>query len=204
MAFGASTISDAGGAVSSLFAGFGAEAQGQLQAEGLNIKAQGDLAESTEYDEAGALAKQNEAFTAQSTAIKEAQNNRQVTQTIGGEQASIAGAGFANSGSSMAMLRDSASQGALTTAVAGEQGLITEASYNEQAQSYQTMSDAAKTAAGEEDQLATDTKNAADNAATGDFISGAIKGVAALASIGTGGLSNIGSLFMGGGSPSGL
>jgi hypothetical protein len=221
MAFGASTISDAGGAVQSLFAGFGAEAQGALQAKGLNLqadsqrinaqgdrlKAQGDLAESTEYDEAGALAKQNEAFTTQSTAIKEAQNNRQITQAVGGEQASVAGAGFANSGSSMAMLRDSASQGSLTTAVMGEQGLITEASYDEQAQSYATMSAAATTAAGGEeniatqtdqiadqtDQLATATQNAANNTATGDFITSAIKGVAALASVAlapaTGGLS---------------
>jgi hypothetical protein len=38
--------------------------------------------------------------------------------------------------------------------------------------------------ASEQDQLATETQNVADQKATGDFISAAIKGVAAVASIG--------------------
>lgn len=209
MAFGASIISDIGGSVSDLFGGLGAEAQGALKAKGLRIKAQGDLAEASNYDLASTLAKQNEQFTETSTAIKQAQLERSTYQTIGGQQADVAGAGFAASGSALDLLRDSASQGALTKAVAGQQGLITEAGYEEQAQSYQTMSAAARaTAAGEED-LAKETEAAAKTQATGDFISSAIKGVAAVASIGlapfTGGasLAGLGGLFMGGGSPSG-
>jgi hypothetical protein len=47
----------------------------------------------------------------------------------GGIQASTAGSGFQASGSSLDILRDSASQGAIAHAVLGQQGLITEAGY---------------------------------------------------------------------------
>lgn len=193
MAVGASTLSDAGGAVSSLFAGFGASSQAGLQAEGLDIKAQGDLAEASNYDLASDLAQQNEKFTETSTAVKAQQIARSNFQTIGGQQADVAGAGFASSGSSLDLLRDSASQGALTSAVAGQQGLITEASYTEQAKSYQTMSQAATTAAGEEEQMADQTRSAGTLTEIGDFASAALKGAAAVASVvaapATGGLS---------------
>jgi hypothetical protein len=165
------TFTDFGGAASDLFASFGDKA-----------KAQGDFSEAKNYDAAAALATQNEKFTETSTAIKEAMQQRSLTQTIGGQQADVAGAGFAESGSALDLLRDSASQGALTHAVLGQQGLITEAGYNEQAQSYANMSQAA-TAAG----------NAENNAATFADVTGIIKGVAAVASIAlapeTGGLS---------------
>jgi hypothetical protein len=164
MAFGAGTINDLGGAASDLFAGFGDQA-----------KAQGDFAEATEYSEAAALAGQNEKFTETSTAIKEAQQQRELTQMLGGQRADVAGAGFAGSGSSLDLLRDSASRGALTHAVLGQQGLITEAGYTEQQESYNQMSTAA-TAAG----------NAANQASTFADIIGAIKGVAAAASLFTG------------------
>lgn len=235
MAIGASTFSDLGGAASDLFAGFGASDKGALQASGLRItaqgtrisadstrlsaqglrlKAQGDLAEAGNYDRAAGLAQQNEAFTAQSTRVQQAQLDRQVTQAIGGQQASVAGAGFASSGSALDLMRDSASQGALAHGVLGQQGAITEAGFDEQAKSFQTMAAAGRaTAAGEmdiagqtdviagqqdqlanqQDQLAVQTKKAADDAASGDFFSSAIKGVAAVASIAlapaTGGLS---------------
>ena len=161
MAIGQQTFSDFGGAASDLFAGFGDQS-----------KAQGDFAEAQNYTLASKLATQNEKFTETSTAIKEAQQNRSLTQTLGGQQADVAGAGFAESGSSLDLLRDSAAQGALTHAVLGQQGLITEAGYQEQATSYNNMATAA-TAAG----------NAANDAATFADISGVIKGVAAAASL---------------------
>jgi hypothetical protein len=226
MALSSSTFSDIGGAASDLFAGLGASAQGALQAKGLNItasgtrisadstrlsadslrtKAQGDLAEASNYDLAAGLAGENEAYTEQSTRVQQAQLDRQVTQTIGGQQASVAGAGFANSGSALDIMRDSASQGALAKGVLGQQGAITEAGFTEQQNSYTTMANAGRaTAAAEmidadktdaiagrqdalaaqQDQLAIQTQQAADQKATGDFISSAIKGVAAVASIG--------------------
>lgn len=184
MAFGASTFTSLGGAVSDLFA-----------AQGDKTKAQGDFLEAKNYDLASTLALQNEKFTETSTAIKQAQNDRSIYQTIGGEQADIAGGGFTASGSSLDLLRDSAAQGALTKAVASQQGLITEAGYTEQAESYQNLSKAA-TMAG----------NAENNAATGADISGVLKGIAGIATLGNPmtALSKIGNLFMGGGSPSGL
>lgn len=184
MALGASTFSNLGGAVSDLFAGFGATTNANLQAQGLRIKAQGDLAEGQEYDLASSLAAQNEKFTETSTAIQQAQQERNTTLQIGGQRADVAGAGFAESGSALDILRDSASQGALSKAVLGQQGLITEAGYTEQQQSYNLMASTARTAAASEDRLANETEQAGKTAQIGDFISGALKGVAAVASIG--------------------
>jgi hypothetical protein len=200
MAFGNATFGDLAGAVGDLFA----SSADSSKAAGLRIKAQGDLLEGQNYDMAAVLAGQNEKFTEASTAIKQSQLERQATMTIGGQQADIAGAGFANSGTALDLMRDSASQGALTKAVAGEQGLITEAGYTEQQTSYQNLSKAAQFAAAGDEEAA----KAADQAATGATITGLIKGAASIASIGlapfTGGASlAIGGLFMGGGSPSG-
>jgi hypothetical protein len=179
MAFGASTISDVGGAVSDLFAA----SADQSKAAGLRLKAQGDQLEGENYGLASTLAEQNEQFTVQSTAIKQAQIQRQVGMTIGGQAADVAGGGFAASGSSLDLMRDSASQGAITKAVAGNQGLITEAGYTEQAQSYQNLQ-AASGIAVQEDNLAA---NAADSAASGATLTGILKGVAGVASLFTGG-----------------
>lgn len=156
-----SISSNIGGAVSDLFT-----------ASADRSKAQGDFAEAQDYDLASGLATQNEEFTVQSTAIKQAQNDRQIYQTMGGVTADTAGSGFAASGSSLDVLRDSAAQGALTKAVAGQQGLITEAGYDEQAKSYANMQAAAIMAG-----------NAENNAATGADIGAGIKGVTAAASI---------------------
>lgn len=189
------TFSAAGGAVKDLFAGFGDLAQGNLKAKGLNIqaegtrlKAQGDLAEAREYDLAGSLAGQNAQFTRTSTAIQQMQQERELALGIGRTTADVAGAGFAASGSALDILRDSASQGALTKAVLGQQGLINEAGYQEQQQSYELMASTARsTAAGEEhiadetDQLARDTKSASEISAAGDFASSAFKAAAAIA-----------------------
>lgn len=191
MAFGASKVSDAGGAVSDLFAGIGATTQANLKAQGLDIQAQGDLAEASNYDIAGTLAGQNAQYSETSTAIKEAQIARQNSMTIGGQQADVAGAGFAASGSSLDLLASSAQQGALTKAVAGQNGLIQTAGYQEQQQSYQTMSVAAKSTAAGLENIATETEAAGKTAEIGDFISAGLKGVAAIASLYTGGASDI-------------
>jgi hypothetical protein len=159
--FGKDTISDAAGAVGDLFT-----------ASADKAKAQGDLLEKQNYLLASDLATQNAAFTAQSTAIQTAQIDRETFKAIGGEQAQIAGAGLAQSGSAIDLLRESASQGALTKAVASQQGLITEAGFTEQAQADQTQAQAAQVAA-----------DAANNAAKGADITAAIKGVAAVATL---------------------
>jgi hypothetical protein len=111
----------------------------RLSAESLRTKAQGDLAEAGNYDLASELARENEAFTDQSTRIQQTQLDRQVTQAIGGQQAGVASAGFASSGSALDLMRDSASQGALAKGVLAQQGTITEAGFEEQAKSFDTM-----------------------------------------------------------------
>jgi hypothetical protein len=116
MAIGSGTFQDISASVSDIFA-----------AKADEYKAQGDRLEAGQYTEAAAFAAQNEQFTANSTAIQEAQANRSFMQTQGGIQAATATNGFAEAGSSMDILADSARQGALQQAVLQQQGLITQA-----------------------------------------------------------------------------
>lgn len=152
---------DIGGAVGDLFA-----------ASGAKYKAQGDLMEQQQYLGAAGLADQNKKFTEESTAIKQFQTEREIQNSLGQTRADVAGAGFAESGSSLDILRESASQGSLQKSVMATQGLITEAGYQEQGDSYRTMAKAAGVAA-----------DAENNAATGDTWAAVIKGVTAVASI---------------------
>lgn len=161
MTFGNATFSDLSGAVGDLFA-----------SEGHRFKAEGNRVEAQNYDLAAELALKNVKYTEESTAIKQAQLDRENYKVIGGQAADVAGAGFAASGSAIDLMRESAQQGALTKAVGLRQGLITEEGYQEQAQSYQNMAKAARLAA-----------DAEDNAAFGSEITGAIKGVASIATL---------------------
>lgn len=211
MAVGPQTFSDLGGAVSDIFAGFGAEEQAQLKAQGLNIEAQGetissqatelqaqgDIAEATQYGYAQTLAQQNAAYTAASTNISATQQERQTTMTIGSQKAAVGGAGLAESGSALDLLRNSAQQGALAQGVLVTQGQMQEAGYEEQAQSYAVMQSAAQqtastetTISGEQANIATETQQLASETAAagqqselGSFLSGALKGAAAIAGI---------------------
>jgi post-segregation antitoxin (ccd killing protein) len=164
MAFGKDTFGDLGGAVSDLFA-----------AQGYKYKAQGDEFEKQNYLLAADLADKNARFAETSTAIKTAQQNRQIYQNIGGQKADIAGAGFAESGSAIDLLRDSAAQGALMQAVTQQQGLIQEEGYKEQAQSYRNMAAAA--------QVAIDAEHEAQQ---GAWWTAGVKVLAAAASLYTG------------------
>lgn len=132
----------------------GAGVSDLFQASADKSKAQYDLMEGQEYTEAAQLAQQNSQFTQMSTAIKEAGENREITQALGKTQADVAGAGFAESGSALDILRSGAQQGAIVRAATNEQGLITEAGYNEQASSYTLMATAADQAAAAEETAA--------------------------------------------------
>ncbi len=155
--------------------------------EGDLLKAKGAAFEQQAYVEAAGLAQQNEQFAALSTAIRQSQADRQLYQALGTTRADIAGAGLAQSGSALDILRESAQQGAMTKAVLGEQGLITEAGYAEQAKSYNDMAAAAGVAI-QADKLA----------ATGSFVAagisafGALLGMAPSGGGGGGGASPIG------------
>lgn len=156
--FGSSNVQAAGTAVSDIFAGFAA-----------SDKIEGDLLEQQSYQEAAQLAQQNEQYTKMSTAIQEAQSNRELLLAQGRTTSEVAGGGFSLSGSALDILRSNASQGALKTAVLGQQGAITEAGYAEQAQSYQNMA-AAAGAAAKGDSLAQ----------IGDFVAAGVSAIAAI------------------------
>ena len=155
----ASAAPGIGKAATDIFAGFGDYS-----------KMAGDYAEAGSYNLAAKYASQEADFVKTSTAIQQFQAQRELSLSLGKTAAETAGAGFAASGSSLDLLRDSAAQGALQRAVLGEQGLITEAGYKEQAQSYQTMANAAVRAAG-----------AANMAATGEFVGAGLQVVGAIA-----------------------
>jgi hypothetical protein len=155
---GPSNVQAVGSAASDLFAGFAA-----------GDKIKGDLAEGASYTEAAQLAEQNVQITAMSTAIQEVQQQRELYMSMGRTTAAVAGAGFANSGSALDILRSSAQQGALKSAVIGQQGLATEAGYQEQAASYDAMAAAASSAAHGE-----------QTARIGDFVAAGISAVAAV------------------------
>jgi hypothetical protein len=133
----ASTTEDLGGAFSSLSGAvvdlFGAK---------------GATASAGSYDEAAAIARQNAAIARQATAIKEEQESRQIFKTIGAQRAQVGGAGFAESGSALDLLSDSASQGALTKALTAEQGAISENSYAEQAGLYSGLARSTRASGG--------------------------------------------------------
>lgn len=197
MALSKDTFGLAGGAVSDLFAGFaaplkyGMQATGlRLQAQGLQTKAAGDIAEGRQYGLAAGLARQNEQYIVESTAIQQKQLDRSITLAIGGQTAATAGAGLKTSGSALDLLADSAAQGALAKDVLAKQGLIQEAGYEEQAKSYDIMQSAANYAAGQEmdiaaktGALAQQTQDLGKMEQTADFASAAFKGAAAVASL---------------------
>lgn len=161
MALGPATFQAIGGAVQDLFA-----------ADALRTKARGSRLEAEQYDLASRLALQNEQFSKTSTEIKQFQQQRGVYMTLGQQAADVAASGFSASGSALDLLRDSASQGALTKAVMGQQGLIEQAGYRQQAKSFELMSQSARMAA-----------KADEDAADMAPLMAAIKGAAAAASL---------------------
>lgn len=161
MAFGGSTLTDASGAVSDLFA-----------ASADKSKATGDFLEAQNYDLAGGLATQNAQYQQWTTNIQALQAEKKTMQSAGTATADIAGSGLATSGSGMDLLRENAENGAIAKDVGITQGNIQEAGYEEQAKSYNIMS-----------QAATNAGNAENTAATGADITAGIKGAASIATL---------------------
>ena len=189
MAFGTATFSGLSTAVSDIGAGISAEGAATSDlyaAEAEQYKIEGTQFEKASYQEAAALAGQNEQFTAISTRIKAAQAQRELSMSLGTTTANVAGAGLSESGSALDILRESASQGALTRSVIKSQGLITEAGYNEQQQSYLNMVGAANAAISGDtvaQQGYYSAASTANKAASLDFLGAGIAGAGAMASL---------------------
>jgi hypothetical protein len=152
---------DFGAGISDIFAGIGA-----------GSKAQGDYAEASMYNEAADWANKEAQFATTSMNIQQYQLQRQLTQSLSQTSAEQAGAGFAASGSGLDILRDSASQGALTQAVAHENGLISIENFQQQASADEAMANAAVQAG-----------NAQGKPELGDYIGGAFKAIAGIAAL---------------------
>jgi hypothetical protein len=161
MAVGPSTFGDIGGGVSDIFSFMGT-----------GYKEQALQFEQQNYQQAAQLALQNEQFTKTSTAIKQGQADQQLYTSLGRTKAGEAGAGLAQSGSAVDILRESAQQGATTNAAIGQQGLITEAGYQEQYNAYTNMASAAQSA-----------EDATNLSGIGDLIGGGMKFAAAFATM---------------------
>lgn len=127
--------------------GFSGLITGVGTAVGDALSAAGDLQAASDYGQAATLATQDATLSQQATKIQTIQAQRQISQTIGSQRAEVAGAGFAESGSSLNLLASSAQQGAMTTALIGVQGQITANGYSQQAAAYTAEEDAAKSAA---------------------------------------------------------
>lgn len=118
-------LDDIGGAVSDIFG-----AVGSKQA-------------ASSYDTAAKIAEGNKAVTLRSGEIQQQQENQTIIQAIGGEQASVAGAGFTAGGSAGDLLRMSAQKGALNKQLLANQTEITAQGFDQQAAAYKGQEEAA-------------------------------------------------------------
>jgi hypothetical protein len=125
-----------GGAVGDIFGAFGSW---EL--------AKGNRASAGFYRQGAGLARENATLAKVSADIQEFQEGRKIYKAIGGQQADVAGAGFAASGTALDLLRDSTAQGALAKGLIDLQGHIQENAYMQQAFAMDAQAQAAESAA---------------------------------------------------------
>lgn len=120
----------------------------------------GSLSSAKAYKLASTYATQEERVAQQSLKIQQTQLGRQVYQTLGAQEAGVAGGGFSETGRARSLLASSSQQANLAHQVTQMQGENQIAGYDEQAKAYTAM------------------KDAANQAANGSFLGGAL-GIAA-------------------------
>lgn len=103
----------------------------------------GDFAEGSAYGSAAKLAGENADISAQSTAIQETQQARQLYQNLGAQRAAEGANGLTTGGSAGDIMRSSMAQGALAKQLIGRQGLINENGFKAEQQAYSGMASAA-------------------------------------------------------------
>src|SRR4051812_10843327 len=104
-------VSNLGGAASALFAASGARGEGDR------------------YDAAAEYARNNIGFTKQSELLQQYAASRKIEATEGLQRAQIAANGFQQSGTALDLMRDNATQAALTHATLQMQAGIQESGY---------------------------------------------------------------------------
>lgn len=95
------------------------------------------------YSQASKSAYKEADLTRRSTAISEQQKDVETFKIIGSQEASVAGAGFANTGSAGDLLRMSAQQAALSKQLIANQGEITAQGYEAEGAQYKSQQKAA-------------------------------------------------------------
>lgn len=122
--------------------------QEQYQAQASDITAGGDTAEANLYGEASSIAALNSLEALSASDIQQAQTQLQVGRTIGSQQAGIASAGFANSGTALDLFRSSKQQGLLDLQLDQVNGQLASNGYLAQEASANAEKEAATAAAG--------------------------------------------------------
>lgn len=107
----------------------------------------GGMASASAYKKAAKYAAQNAIIAREAGDIKLDQASRQIFKVLGAQQAQVAGAGLANSGSAQYLLRDSISQGALEKAIINAQTNIDVNAYLAQEAQFKGMAKASKAGA---------------------------------------------------------
>ena len=125
----------------------GQAAQDLYAAQGETLEATGSTEEESQFTTAAAIAGQNARLAAAAGGVTEAQQNLAINKTIGAQQAGVAGAGFANSGTNLNLLRASKQQGALTTQLTQTQTEMEQGGYLQQQSAATAEATAAGTAA---------------------------------------------------------
>lgn len=128
--------------------------QDDATAKGQGIVAQGDAAEAGQYGLAANTALEQARLERVAGGIKDFQEETKLYKTVSGQAADVAGAGFANSGTSLYMMRDSQQQGALTRQINEANTSIAAGGYEEQASAAYAEQTAAMAASGAAQSLA--------------------------------------------------
>lgn len=125
-----------------------AQAAGTEQAE--EALATGAEQEETAYGTAAAVAQANARLATIGGTVEQAQQQLQLTQTLGSQRAAVAGGGFAESGSALDILRASTQQGLFEQQITGVNAALQSGGYEQQvaaSQAEQTAAAASATSA---------------------------------------------------------
>ena len=167
------------GAVGDLFSGAGSYFAGQGKIAGDTAMAGGYTEEAASFTDAANIEAQNVKYAKLSGDLQNIAATRNIYKSESGTSSDVAGAGLAESGSALDILRGSAAQGALTHAVIGNQTAINENSYKQQEDAYQGEASMATAEAS----AATASASAAGTSGTMSSIGSALGAVAGIASM---------------------
>ena len=137
---------------------------GQANAE--NAMATGDLGEETAYNTAGSIANANARLALVGGQVQQYQQGLQIQQTLGAQRAAVSAGGFAESGSSLALLRSSTQQGLLQQQITGVNSELQAGGYTEQGAASAAEAAAAGAAAASSSALAANATTIATTSKT--------------------------------------